>query len=269
MKSLILLLVAMPLAAQSAWVPWVDLDLNGAVAPDGLQVAGAYGWRRTLAGPATDPAAYLQAGALASVTPAYGNAGMFVEWQPAPFLVLRVEQAAIRNFGQWGSLLSFESSAAPFGDGAIKARKGTEERAWGARTLLQMTPQVQVGQVVLRHRATLGWWRLGGRGPWLFEYENDLLLQPRDRTRDFQTFALWASALAAGKLYSGGTWQVTQGLGGHLRRRRLGLTAAFEGNAGRWGSPRAGLIVGRNQEDRNRQGSIYAVASVGTSFSLR
>ena len=271
LTSLLALLVLAPLGAQSPWSQELDVDAFGTKGPDGLQINGAYSLRKVLSGPRTEPFAYVQLGAVVAANPAYGFGGLFVEAQPAPFLVLRAERSALRFFGTAGCLLSFPTASAPFGDDAIKARKGQEESVGGARTLLQATPQVRFGQVVLRHQATFGWWQFGGRGPWFYEYENDTLLRNRDRTSDQQTFALWESDWGAFKTYSGGTFQVTRASDAGLERRRLGLVLSFDykEGGGRWGKPRGGLIIGRNQADPNRKGELYATCSLGTSWTIR
>ena len=268
---LLALLVLAPLGAQSPWSQELDLDTFVSKAPDGLQLNGAYSLRKVLSGSRAEPNAYVQLGAVAASTPAYGFGGLFVEAQPAPFLVLRAERSALRFFGTAGCLLSFPTASAPFGDDAIKARKGQEERTSGARTLLQATPQIQVGQVVLRHQAVFGWWQFSGRGPWFYEYENDTLLRDHDRTSDQQTFALWESDWGSLKSYCGGTFQVTHASDAGLERRRIGLVLSFEAkeSRGHWGQPRGGLIVGRNQSDPNRKGELYATCSLGTSWTIR
>ena len=268
---LLALLVLAPLGAQSPWSQELDLDTFVSKAPDGLQLNGAYSLRKVLSGSRAEPNAYVQLGAVAASTPAYGFGGLFVEAQPAPFLVLRAERSALRFFGTAGCLLSFPTASAPFGDDAVKARKGQEERTNGARTLLQATPQVRFGQVVLRHQATFGWWQFSGRGPWFYEYENDTLLHDHDRTSDQQSFALWESDWGSLKSYCGGTFQVTRASDAGLERRRIGLVLSFEAkeSGGRWGQPRGGLIIGRNQTDPNRKGELYATCSLGTSWTIR
>lgn len=271
LKCLLTLLAMAPLGAQSPWSQELDLDTFACKAPDGLQINGAYSLRKVLSGPSADPYAYVQLGAVVASTPAYAFGGLFVEAQPAPFLVLRAERSALRFFGTAGCLLSFPTASAPFGDDAVKARKGQEERTNGTRTLLQATPQVQFGQVVLRHQASFGWWQFGGRGPWFYEYENDTLLRDHDRTSDQQSFALWESEWGALKSYCGATWQVTRASDAGLVRKRIGLVLSLEAKdgEGRWGKPRGGLILGRNQADPNRKGEIYATCSLGTSWTIR
>jgi hypothetical protein len=264
-------LATLPLAAHGPWHPVADLDGFAVVAPDGVQATGALGLRRTLAGDPREPDAYLQAGALGSLTLAYGTAGAYLEVQPAPFLVLRAERSATRYFGRWGALLFFPSSASPFGDAEMKALKGREEAAWGSRWTLQATPQARLGPLVFRHQLTFAWWRFSGRGPWFYEYENDTLLRDGDRTRDHQTFLSWESRLGAFRTYVGPTWQQTRAMEAGLLRKRWGLALAFEAArpGARWGLPRGGLILGRNQEDRNRKGDLYLALNLGTTFSFR
>ena len=73
------------------------------------------------------------------------------------------------------------------------------------------------------------------------------------------------------KSYAGATFQVTRASDAGLERRRLGLTLSFEAKegGGRWGKPRGGLIIGRNQADPNRKGDLYATCSLGTSWTIR
>ena len=267
---LLALLVVQPLAGQSSWSRVVDLDLYGMVAPAGLQAISAYSFRKVLAGPGVDPLAYMQGGVIASCSPAFGYAGLVVEVQPAPFLVLRAEHEATRFFGQWGALLSLPTAMAPFGDADLKARNGQEESASGVRTVIQDTPQARLGQVVLRHQATFSWLHFGGRGPWFYDCENDTLLRGDDRIQDQQTFALWESNWGSLKSYCGATWQVTTAHASGLTRRRLGAVVSFEASStwGRWGRPRGGLIVGQNQSDPNRKGELYGSASLGTTWTL-
>ncbi len=271
MKTFAAALCALPMLAQAPWEGRLDLDAFGAYAPDGVQVNLAASGRRVWSGPREDPGAYLDLGGLAALNAAYAYAGLFAEGQPAPFLLLRAEGNAFRYFGTYGSLLSFAHPDDPFGKAVFEARKGEEEKGNGRRLLVQATPQARLGPLVFRHQATVAWWRFGGRGPWFYEFEYDTLLRDGDRTLDQQTSLAWTFRPAQGALYVGPVFQHTRAERSGLTRRRLGLALAYEAAAprGAWGTWRAALVAGRNQEDRNRRGDLYVTATLGSTWILR
>jgi hypothetical protein len=239
------------------------------VHPDGVQLAGAFSLRRGWRGPVQDPESYLQMGAAGLVNPAYVSAGLFLEAQPAAWLNLHLQGDQTRYLGTSSGLLSFASPTDDFGDAAQDRRKGQEETGSGRRLWAQVTPALQVGPIVLRHQAILGWYRFAGRGPWFYELENDLLLKDGDRVYDGQSQVLWAFTCPQVKAYAGGVLQVTRGRDAGLYRRRVGVTVSAEAKDswGAWGRPRGGVVVGHVLEDRNRKGEAYAQLSVGTSWS--
>lgn len=268
-----LFLTALSLAGQSApaprpWTPVLEADLAASAAPDGIQLNLAASLRRTWRGSEPEPEACLQAGALGAVNPAFGHAGLFLEVQPAPFLLLRAEAEGFRYFGSRGSLLSFDRADAGFGSRELDARKGQEESTGGRRLVLQATPQVQAGHLAFRHQVTASFWRFGGRGPWFYEADSDTLLRDGDRVLDQQSLLCWAFRPAAWTFWAGITYQDTRARAAGLLRQRAGLTCAFEAAEPRpgWGRLRGGVVVGRNLEDRNRKGDLYAMGSVGTRF---
>lgn len=269
-QTCVLSLFAGCLAAQSPWETLVDLDLNGCVAPNGLQTNVAWSHRRLGSGEARDPGTYVQAGAVLAANAAYAYGGLWTELQPAPFFLARLEADAFRHFGANGALLSFARAGEPYGDEVLESRQGDEETGTGSRLLLQGTPQVRLGTIVFRHQATFTWWRFKGRGPWFYEYENDTLLRDGDRILDQLTSVAWEFVGARGRAYLGPVFQTTRTREGSLARNRIGLALAWEESVprGRWGTWRAALVAGRNQEDPNRRGKWYALVSFGTTWTL-
>lgn len=272
MNAVATLLLAAGLAAQAGeWRPVLESDLGGCVRPDGIQLSGAASLQRNWGGSPQAPDAYVQAGAFGGITPAYGHGGLFVEAQPAPFLVLRAEAEAYRFLGTSASLLSFARPTDPFGARDLEARKGQEATGQGRRLRLQATPQIQVGPLVARYQASAAFWRIDGPGPWFYEQECDTLLRDGDRTFDQTLFLGWAFEVAGGSLYAGPMAQDTRTREAGLGRRRVGLALTWEAGSaqGRWGRVRTAMAAGRNTSDRNRGGELWAQGSLGTSWSWR
>jgi hypothetical protein len=243
-----------------------DLDLTGTANPAGLELQGALSLRRGWSGDDPyAPATYLQGGLLGLATPGYAAAGAFGEWQPVPFFQLHVQGSRYQYFGGT-DLVSLPGPDRPYGTADLDR----SPKAAGSSRNAQVQPvlQVQAGPVVLRHQATLSWFRFSGAGPWFYEPENDLLLARSDRVQDSLSQLAWEFKPAWGAVLAGPSLQTTRGREAGLFRRRVGLAGSWQAGSdwGRAGRPRACLNVARDQADRNRAGQVFVLVGIGTTW---
>ena len=246
-----------------------DATLVGSANPAGVQAELSGSLRLPFSG--SDPEApdsYLQAGLATQATPAYAGAGVFGEWQPAPWLSLHVQESRFHYFGASGALLSFSGPGAGYGTADLDRLKGQEEAGSSNQFQCQPTLQAQVGPVVFRDEATVTWFRFQGRGPWFYEPDNDLLLHRSDRVQDNVAQVLLESRTDSGLVYAGPSYQTTRSREAGLCRRRLGLAGSWlaESDWGMAGRPNAFAFAGRDLKDPNRTGQIYVALGIGTTW---
>ncbi|MBI5445640.1 MAG: hypothetical protein HY900_31045 [Deltaproteobacteria bacterium] len=250
----------------------VATDLGGRANPAGIFLRGALATRRE--GP-VDPAAgaaswALEAGSSLTVSPSSAQGGVFAEWTPAPFLLLRAEYDLTAYFGRYGGLLSFPSGSAPFGDRELQKRRGDEEQALGHRAFLQPTLRARLGPFVLRNQTDLAYYRFGGTGPYFLEQEFDTLLKDGDVLLANRTQVLadltWPAG--TGALVAGIGYEVVHARAADLTRRRWSAIGYWEGaEASLLGTrPHAFGELGWNARDRNREGRWFAVLGAGLAY---
>jgi hypothetical protein len=252
--------------AETATQAIQSIQLGTMANPSGLQLKWSGSMRRTFDRRAPeDPWSCLEGGGILAVTPAYGMAGLFAEWQPLPVLVLHVEGDYLRTTGHYGGSLSFAHSKDAYGQTVLDARRGDEEATSARRAKAQMTLQYQAGQVVFRAPLTVVWTRDGGRGPWIYDPQYDTLLRDGDRLQDFQLQVGWAQNSPLGPLTWGPAYQVLRTREAALERRRAGLFAylARPTPLGPLGRPYLALQAGRDLRDPNRTGQTYLEVAVG------
>ena len=126
------------------------------------------------------PSSYQQLGIASGVNPAYAQASIYGEWKPAKFIQIRLQYDLQGYFGENGALLSFPSDDAKFGKKEVDELSGQEDTGWGHRLLLQPVITGKVGPVIIRNNTDLAYYRIGGRGPYFYEWEYDTLLKDGD-----------------------------------------------------------------------------------------
>jgi hypothetical protein len=255
--------LALPLALQGAepatkTLQWVQF---GAMAnPGGLQLKWTGSIRRTFDWRTQkDPWSSLEGGAVLAMTPAFGKAGLFVEWQPLPIAVFRVEGDQLRFTGHYGGVLSFAHGTDRFGESELQARRGDEESGGGKRVSTQATFQYQSGPVVFRAPLALVWTRSSGRGPWFYDPQYDTLLRDGDQLRDLQLQVGWVWTSPSNSLTCGPAIQTQSSREANLERRRAGLFAYLTKPKplGPFHDPYLAIQIGRDLRDPNRTGQTY------------
>lgn len=259
-------------ARAGAWdgrgVTTVEVDLAGAVNPEGLLLAGGVFRRWTR--PSGDdrlPAPYFQAGYGVGSSPAYGRTSVHAEWMPHPALQLRAQYTLSRFYGTNGALLSLPSGDAAFGKKDIDALAGTEEVGWGQRLLLRPTLRLALGPVVLRNVTDLAYCRFGGRGPYFLEWEYGTLARDGSWiiSDSLQGLAgVWRGPGAAA-LYAGPYFELTHAGSSGITQERAGLMAAWtpKDRIGWLRRPRVYAQAGMHLRDPNRQEELYFILGAG------
>jgi hypothetical protein len=248
-------------------------DIAGRINPEGISFFGGVNYRNAYqySEQYNTESAYWQTGVGLGVSPAYGQASAHVEWQPWIFLSLRVQYDYYRFFGSNGSLLSFNSADAPFGDNAIKDRHD-EEVASGNRYMFQPTLQVKIDRVILRNQTDMAYYQFSGRGPYFLEQEYYTLLKDGDYLISNRTQLLYQAWQGRGgkTLLAGPYYEVT-------RADAAGITQQKVGGMLYWvpldsirglDRPRIQLKGGYHLQDPDRQGQLFIACSVGFDFDL-
>lgn len=261
------LAVSLAAAGANPSTEWLQaVQLGASANPSGLRLLWSGSIRRTFEWrTAEDPWSSLEGGTVLALTPAFGQAGLFAEWQPVPVLVLRIQGDQQRSTGHYGGTLSFAQASDPFGTPDLERRRGEEEPAGARRALVRTTLQYQAGPLVLRAPLSLLWTRAAGRGPWLYDPEYDTLLRDGDRLQDLQFQVGWNGRVQGGWLTWGPGYHVTRTREAGLERRRAGLFAYFTRPRalGPFQRPYLAVQAGRVLRDPNRTGQIYTEAALG------
>lgn len=243
-----------------------SMQLGAAANPGGLRLLWSGSLRRTFAWrTAGEPWSCLEGGATAWLTPAYGLAGLFAEWQPVPVLVLRAEGQQIRFTGRYGGVLSFQHAHDPFGQPVLVQRRGEEEKESARRLLVQATLQYQTGSFFFRAPFAAVWTRNAGQGPWYYDPYADTLLADGDRLVDAHVQAGWTGSTEVGDLAIGPGYQLTRTREAQLERRRAGLFVFLTRPRplGGFQRPYLAFNAGRVLQDPNRTRQIFIEASIG------
>ncbi len=253
-------------AAEPATQVLQSVQLGASANPSGLRLLWTGSLRRTFEWRTPeDPWSCLEGGTRVAVTPAYGQAGVYAEWQPLPVLVLRAEGDQLRYTGRYGGVLSFARPDEPFGEPVLQRRRGESEPAGGRRALVQATLQYQDGPWLLRAPLTVLWTRGSGRGPWRYDPEYDTLLRDGDRLHEIQVQAGRSWTLPAGWLSAGPAYALTRTREAGLERRRAGLFAFLTRpqNLGPFRRPYLAAQAGRVLRDPNRTHQIFFELGLG------
>ena len=249
-------------------------DISGQVNPEGLMLlfGGYHRWIRDMNNELNMPSSYLQAGATAGISPAYGKVAAHAEWMPAIFAKVRFEYDWYRFFGANGALLSFPSRDSKFGRNEVDALKGREETVNGERFLIRPTFYGKIGPVIISNRTDFAYYRLTGRGPYFLEWEYEILLKRRDHVFNNRTDFLknvWKGSGEA-SLLTGPYYELTHASGADLTRQRVGGVVFWIPQDTLWSfnRPRVYSQFGIYLQDPNRQGEPYFAIGAGFDFDL-
>lgn len=213
---------------------------------------------------------YLEGGLAIVATPATLEPQAHFEYLPVPFLLLRGELAAVHYLGTNYGLLNFESRNADFSGAALSARKGDEQKAWGVRGGLSVTPRVKVGPVLLRSKLSITAYRFDQPGPYVYDADLDTLLGTTDlvfASRSDLLFELHDGP-GAETLLLGPSVEVTRTVDSALSRARVGAVLWYVPTE-RWGNlyqPRLYAQAGINASDPNRSGEPFSSGGFGADF---
>lgn len=214
---------------------------------------------------------YYQAGVQANVNPAYSRVGVHLEWMPVAILQLRAQYDRLYFSGSNGSLLSFSSRDALFGDDEIKAREGEEVAATGSRSLFNLTLRARFGRTIIRNVIDFAYYEFPGQGPFYLEREYELLMSSRDHVLSNQLYLLFEFGAGKGKtVFFGPYHDYVHVTTSDLTRERVGLTwfQEYDSAFGALQKPRWYLQSGVYLTDRNRQDEFYLIFGVGGDFDF-
>jgi len=249
-------------------------DIAGQANPEGLMlIFGGYRrWIREMNNELNIPSSYLQAGAAIGVSPAYGKVAAYAEWMPALFAKVRFEYDVYRFFGANGALLSFPSGDSKFGRNEVNALKGLEETGYGGRFLIRPTFFGKIGPVIISNQTDFAYYQLTGRGPYVLEWEYEILLKHFDHVFNNRTNFLINAWKGPGEasLLIGPYYEITHAYGADLTKQRVGGVIFWVPQDTLWSfnRPRIYSQLGIYVQDPNRQGEPYFAMGVGFDFDL-
>lgn len=212
--------------------------------------------------------AYWQTAVGLMVSPAYTQASMHVEWQPAGFLQLRADYSLFAFFGMQGGLHGFETGNEPYDIDRDSSLPGTDKAALGHRGLLRPVLAAQVGPIIVRNQTDVALYSVDTTSPYFYEMEYDFLLKRTDLLVMNQTQLLvqaWKAPREA-MLLAGGIYDITYSLETEIQRQRAGAAIVWQPKDP-WGPLdrfRVYLIAGWILEDPNRENEPFLILGVGT-----
>jgi hypothetical protein len=251
-----------------------NVDLFARANPTGLALAAELTRRELLPdGPSVlTRGRYLEASALAELRPDGIEGGFSAAFVPIAFLELRAGFELSWFFGEYGSLLRFESRNAPFGDAVLDSLRGEEKTGVAERLYAAPVLRLRLGGLLLRNEATLSWYRMSSISGWYYESEHDTLLAEQDLLFEDRIAVLVEARGVEGEvpLRVGPFYELTTAVRSGLTRERLGALVAYTPRTSSLGwHPHLFAMLGVDVEDRNRRGELFAAAAVGGGSHLR
>lgn len=253
----------------------VSLDLGAGKNPDTLIFVGELRYRniyRRDKSPLWD-GLYTQGGFQLRVSPAFGKAGVHVEWLPIAILQLRLQYDRYAFFAKHGSLLAYASGDEPFDDDVIEARRGEEKVGAADRILFQPTLRLKLGHWLVRNKTDFALFEFSGKGPYYHERGYDTLLKINDRLLYNQLMLLYEFIHnEEGKtLLFGPFHEYLQTSHAGLERSLVGLSVYFvpREKYRSFKTPRFWLQAGQYLQDRNRDNEFYFLAGFGADLSFK
>lgn len=245
-----------------------DIELVGALNPEGLLLTAGVYRRWTLSGEVGEPTSpYLQSGFKAGLSPGYTSGKVYAEWMPHAAFQLRTQYALFRYFGAYSSLLSFPSGDSAFGKDEVDSLESEEEAAWGQRFLLRPILRAKIGPLLLRNVTDFAYCRFSGRGPYFLDWEYYTLAKDGDWMISDTLQALFKlhGGPGAEALYAGPFFEVTHAEAAGITQQRAGIAADWtvRDRLGSLSRPRSFLQLGTHLRDPNREGELYALFGVG------
>ncbi len=212
--------------------------------------------------------AYLQTGVGLTICPAYTQASMHVEWQPAAFFQIRADYSLFGYFGTQGGLRGFATGDEPYDVDRDSSLPGTDKASLGHRGLLRPVLAAQFGPVIIRNQLDLALYSVDTDEPYFYELEYDYLLKRTDLLIMNQTqllFQVWKAPREA-TLMVGGMYDVSTSMETEIRRQRAGAAIVWQPKDP-WGALdrfRVYLVGGWIIEDPNRENEPFLILGVGT-----
>jgi hypothetical protein len=248
-------------------------DIAGRINPQGIGFQGGVHYRNVYRYSEKYDAesAYWQTGLGISVSPAYGQAGAHVEWMPWIFLALRAQYDYYKFFGSHGSLLSFNSADAPFGDNVVNERRD-EEATSGQRFLFQPTLQAKMDRLIFRNQTDLAYYQFSGRGPYFLEQGYYTLLKNGDYLISNRTellYEVWQRQRSK-ILLAGPYHEVTRADAARITQQKIGVLLYWVPVGSFHGLDRPRIVVkaGYHLKDPDRQGQLFVLFDMGFDFDL-
>jgi hypothetical protein len=249
-------------------------DLAGALNPQGLRLSSGVYYRNVYnySEKYDTASAYMQTGLGLSVSPAYGQASVHIEWMPLIFLSLRAQYDHFSFFGSYGSLLSFNSSKESFGDDITDSRND-EETGSGQRFMFQPTLQAKFEKFVFRNQTDVAYYQFSGRGPYFLEQEFYTLMKSRDRLISNRTqilYQAWHGRGDSSTLLVGPFYELTNTQKAEIAQKKIGGLMYWVPVDSVWGldSPRIIFKSGYHIKDPDRQGEMFVVFDIGFDLNL-
>lgn len=213
--------------------------------------------------------AYWQTGIDCALSPAHGQIGPYVEWQPWIMTIFRLQYDYSRFFGAYGGIFSFSTGQDNFGDNILNNRDD-EEKANGHRFLFQPTLQGKMGKVYLRNQSEIAYYLYSGNGPYFRDVVYNTLLQNHDYLFVNRTHVMYEVRKFSDKsmFLMGPFYEVVRADSAQITQQRTGAQLYLvpgKDPSVKW-KPKAALQIGYHLEDPSRQGQLFM--TFGLVFEL-
>ncbi len=207
------------------------------------------------------------------LNPAYASLGVFLEWMPALFAVIRARYDAYAYLGYFGEVLSYDSVPSGFMESDLNARAGEEEAAFGQRLMLQPTLRGQVGKVFFQNQTDASWYDTYTTGPYIFNWDYETFIEPSDFVIETRTDLMLEMQRGEGetRFLIGPSYTLTYAVRTKLRRQRAGVSVIWvpRDRVDKPGYFYLCLASGVNVEAALEEKSPYLVFVLGGAWTRR
>lgn len=271
-KSILIAIVLLPSIAFSETSRQAEFDLAGLYNPLGISLS-VFAYQKNIYNQSKNSlwhGLYYQAGAQALLTPAFSRAGLHVEWMPVAVLQLRAQIDRIYFSGDFGSLLSFNTSDAAFGDDEIEALEGSEQSAYGNRQSIRMTLRAKWNQLVIRNVTDWVDYEFPAAGPYYLEREYELLMAADDSVLSNQFYLLFESNNESCQRFIGPYHERVEVKQSKNKRERVGLTwlQQYKKPVAGFINPRWYFQAGTYLDEPNREDEVYILLGIGGDLNF-
>lgn len=214
---------------------------------------------------------YIQSGFQFLLNPAYVKTGLHLEWMPIALFQLRIQYDYFRYFGQFTSLLDFDSAEARYGDSEINAKKGSELTGYANRLSIHPVLRVKFGKIIIRNSFDYYKYQISEERPYFLESAIDILVTRNGRIYSNMLAALYTMNITwAKQSMVGPAYEYTRSIETDLTRQRIGLVAfqSLNYSSKRMSNIRWFSKLAYNLEDRNRENEFYIGIGIGTDINL-